>query len=146
MEKSYLFMKLLLKSHSPFIVSPITQHGINSFLLVLHWATHLPFCGAPTTFLPVLWSNISRAGSMSYLCFYFQQHLAQTLAKKGKEEKKTKEGSVGDDMEKLEPLGTAGGDRKWCGRCRKVRWFLRGKSWDGWMAQRCHTQAVGQVQ
>lgn len=91
MEKSYLFMKLLLKSHSPFIISPITQHGINSFLLVLHWATHLPFCGAPTTFLPVLWSNISRAGSMSYLCFYFQQHLAQTLAKKGKEERREKE-------------------------------------------------------
>ena len=83
-EKSYLFMEFFLKSHFLF-------HDFSSYAT---WNQFLPPPGstrqltAPLVeqwlhFYFVLWSSISRAGSRWYLCFYFQQHLAQTLAKKG---------------------------------------------------------------
>lgn len=90
-EKSYLFMKFFLKSH-------FLLHGFSSCPT---WNQFLPPLGstnqltAPLVeqwlhFCFVLWSSISRAGTRSYLCFYFQQHLAQTLAKEEKEGKKRK--------------------------------------------------------
>lgn len=90
-EKSYLFMKLFLKSH-------FLLHGFSSCPT---WNQFLPPLGstnqltAPLVeqwlhFYFVLWSSISRAGTRSYLCFYFQQHLAQILAKEGKKRKRKK--------------------------------------------------------
>lgn len=90
-EKSYLFMKFFLKSH-------FLLHGFSSGPT---WNQFLPPLGstnqltAPLVeqwlhFYFVLWSSTSRARTRSYLCFYFQQHLAQTLAKEEKEGKKRK--------------------------------------------------------
>lgn len=85
-EKSYLFMKFFLKSH--FLLHGFFNCPIwNQFLPPLGSTRQLTCPSSRTLYCLVLWSSISRAGSRSSVCFYFQEHLAQTLAKGEKEGK-----------------------------------------------------------